>query len=91
MNRRKRRAVRGLRWLLAGIGIGTVTALLSAPYTGEEVRFVLGRGYRRAAKRIGRHTEDVRDGAKNVIEYARNIGGDFGKQGRKLLRRLRAA
>lgn len=83
--------MRGLRWLLAGIGIGTVTALLSAPYTGEEIRFALRRGYRRAVKRIGRHTEDLRDGAKNVIDHAQNMGEDVGKQGRKLLRRLRAA
>ena len=53
MNRRERK-LPGLGWLIAGIGIGAAAVLLSAPYTGEEVRFALGRGYRRAVKRIGR-------------------------------------
>jgi gas vesicle protein len=86
MNRRERK-LPGLGWLLAGIGIGAAAVLLSAPYTGEEVRFALGRGYRRAVKRIGRHTEDLRERAEDLIEHAQDFREDFGKEGRKLLRR----
>ena len=89
MNRRERR-LPGLSWLIAGIGIGAAAVLLSAPYTGEEVRFVLGRGYRRAVKRIGRRTEDLRERAEDLIEHTQNFREDFGKEGRKLLRRWRA-
>jgi hypothetical protein len=64
MNRREQRKLRGLGWLTAGIGIGTLAALLSAPYTGEEVRFGIRRGCRRAAKRIVRHTEGLREALK---------------------------
>jgi gas vesicle protein len=91
MNIREQRNLRSLGWLIAGIGIGTIAALLSAPYTGEEVRFALGRGYRRAAKRIGRRTEDVQERAKDLLENAQSFREDFGRQGRKLLRRWRAA
>jgi gas vesicle protein len=91
MNTRERRNLRGLGWLLAGIGIGTAAVLLSAPYTGEEVRFALGRGYRRAVKRIGRQTEDLRERAEDLLEHAQDFRKDFGKQGRKLLRHWRAA
>jgi len=89
MNRRERR-LPGLSWLIAGIGIGAAAVLLSAPYTGEEVRFVLGRGYRRAVKRIGRRTEDLRERAEDLIEHTQNFREDFDKEGRKLLRRWRA-
>ena len=91
MNRRDRRNLRGLGWLTAGIGIGTLAALLSAPYTGEEVRFALRRGYHRAAKRVGRHTEDLRERAEDLMEHAQHFGEDLGKHGKKLLRRYRAA
>ena len=91
MNSREQRKLRGLGWLIAGIGIGTAAALLSAPYTGEEVRFALVRGYRRSVKRIGRHTENLRERAENLIEDAQNFREDFGKQGRKLMRRWLAA
>ena len=91
MNRREQRKLRDLGWLTAGIGIGTLAVLLSAPYTGEEVRFALSRGYRRSVKRIGRHTEGLRERAEDLIEHAQTFGEDFGKQGRKLLRRWRAA
>ena len=91
MNRREQRKLRDLGWLMAGIGIGTAAVLLSAPYTGEEVRFVLARGYRRSVKRIGRQTENLRERAEDLIEQAQDFRGDFGKQGRKLLRRWRAA
>jgi gas vesicle protein len=91
MNRREQRKLQGLGWLIAGIGIGTAAALLSSPYTGEEVRFALARGYRRSVKRIGRHTEDLRERAEDLIEHAQIFREDFGKQRRKLLRRWRAA
>jgi gas vesicle protein len=91
MNRRERWNSHGLGWLIAGIGIGAMAALLWAPYTGEEVRFALGRGYRRSVKRIGRHTEDLRARAEDLLEHAQDLREDFGKEGRKLLRRWRAA
>jgi gas vesicle protein len=87
MTRRGRKRLRDFALLTAGVGIGSGVALLMAPYAGKEVRFALGRGYRRTAKRIGRQTEDLRERAKDVLEHAH----DFGKHSRKLLRRYRAA
>lgn len=91
MNRKERGNLRRFGWITAGIGIGTVAALLWAPYTGEEIRFALRRGYRRAVKRVGRQTEDFRERAEDLIEHAHDFREDFGKQSRRLLRRLRAA
>jgi gas vesicle protein len=83
--------MRSLGWLTAGIGIGAMAALLSAPYPGEKVRFALGRGYRKASKRIGRHAGDLRERAEDLMEHAQHFREDFGKEGRKLLRRWGAA
>ena len=91
MTIRERRNLRRFGWLTAGIGIGTLAALLSAPYTGEEIRFGLRRGYRRAVKRIGRETEGLRERAEDMIEHAQHFSEDFDKQRRKMLRRWRAA
>ncbi len=91
MNIRRRRKLRDLGWLLTGLGIGSAAALLWAPYTGEEVRFALNRGYRRAAKSIGRHTEDIRERAEDLIEHAQDFRESCGKHGKKLLRRYRTA
>jgi gas vesicle protein len=91
MNRRERRKLRDLGWLMAGLGIGSAAALLLAPHTGEELRFALGRGYRRTAKRVGRHAEELRERAEGLIEHAQDLRDDFGKHSRKLLRRYRAA
>ncbi len=91
MNNRESRNLRRFGWLTAGIGIGTLAALLSAPYTGEEVRFGLRRGYQRAVKRIGRQTEGLRERAEDLIDNAHHFRADFDKQRRKMLRRWRAA
>jgi gas vesicle protein len=94
MSRRERRKLRDFAWLAAGIGIGSAVSLLTAPYTGEEVRFALNRGYSRTAKRIGRHTEDLRERAEDLLKHAQDVGEraqDLGKHGWKLLRRFRAA
>jgi hypothetical protein len=65
--------------------------MLSAPYTGEEIRFGLRRGYRKAAKSIFRNTKDLRERAEDLVEHAHNFREDLGKRGKKLLRRYRAA
>ena len=94
MTRRGRRRLRDIVLLTTGIGMGTVAALLVAPYTGEEARFALRRGSRKVAKRIGRHTEDLRGRAEDLLEHAQDFrehAQGFGKKGWNLLRRYRAA
>ena len=73
--------VRDLALLFAGIGIGSVVALLLAPSSGEEVRHAIGRSYRKTVKNIGRHTEDLRDRAEDLLEHAH----DLRERGSKLL------
>jgi hypothetical protein len=68
--------------------------MLWAPYTGEDVRHAIGRGYRKAVKHAGRYSEDLRDRAENLVEQAKDLREsvhDIGKRGSRLLRRYRTA
>jgi gas vesicle protein len=59
-----KKRIRDTVFLSAGIGIGSGIALLLAPGSGEDMRYALGRGYRKTVKKIGRHTEDLRGRAE---------------------------
>jgi YtxH-like protein len=80
---------RDIAFLVAGVGIGAGVALLLAPSSGEDVRHAIGRGYRRTVKRIGRHTQDLRDRAEDLLEHAQDLrdhAHDLRARGAKLLR-----
>jgi hypothetical protein len=62
-----------LAFLIAGIGIGSAIALLLAPNSGEEIRHSIGRGYRKTVKKIGRHTDDLRERAEDLLEHAHHL------------------
>ena len=83
--RKSRRWRRDIAFLLMGIGIGGGIALLFAPATGEELRHTIRRRSRRAAKKIGRQTDNLRDRAGDLLEYA----NDFRKRGSSKLVELR--
>lgn len=64
---------RDIALLVAGIGIGSAIALLSAPSSGEALRHRLGREYRKAARKIGRHTDDLRDRADEMLDRSQDL------------------
>ena len=84
------RLARDLAILAAGVGIGSGVALLLTPSTGEEVRHAIGRRYRKTAKNIGRHTEDLRERAEDLLEHAHNLR-ELGSKVLHLSRERRAA
>lgn len=69
-NSRRRR---NIAFLVAGIGLGSGIAFLSARSSGEELRHTITREYRKASRKIGRHTEDFRDRAQQMLEHAQNL------------------
>ena len=80
---------REIACLIAGLGIGAGLALLLSPSTGEEVRYALHRGYRKAMKRLGRRGRDLRDRAEDLLEHAQDLrehAGDIRERGSRLLR-----
>jgi gas vesicle protein len=77
--REDRKWARDLAILAIGVGIGSGVALLLAPNCGEEMRHTIGRSCRRAAKSLGRHTEDLRDRAEDFLEHAHDLR-DFGSK-----------
>ena len=69
-----RRGRHHLAFLIAGIGIGSAVALLLAPNSGEEIRHSIGRSYRKAVKKIGRHSDDLRERADRLDARIRRLG-----------------
>jgi gas vesicle protein len=80
---KQRTASRDLAMLVVGIGIGSSIALLLAPYRGEDLRFGIKYVCRRVAKRVGRHTEELRDLAEDFLDHAQDVR----RRGSKLVRR----
>jgi gas vesicle protein len=70
----RKSGLRDLTILISGIGIGSCLALLLAPAAGEDIRYAISHGYRRAAKKIGRHTEEWRDRAEDLLDHAHDLG-----------------
>jgi gas vesicle protein len=58
-------------WLLAGIAIGAVAALLLAPSTGRDLRNAFGRGFRSTLLALNRKTQQLRRRGSNVIRFSR--------------------
>jgi gas vesicle protein len=77
--REDRRWARDLAILATGVGIGSGVALLLAPNSGEEIRHTIGRNCRKAAKSIGRHTEDLRERAEDFLDHAHDLR-EFGSK-----------
>ena len=73
MRKANRKWARDLTFLMTGMGIGTGIALLFAPTTGDDLRYAIGRNCHKAAKRIGRQTQDLRDRAEDIFEHAENL------------------
>lgn len=74
-----RKLARDIAFLVAGVGMGSVIALLLAPDTGAELRHNIGRSYRKTSKSIGRHTDGLRDRAEEVLEHAHDLR-EFGSR-----------
>jgi gas vesicle protein len=68
-----RKWARDVRFLITGVGIGAGLALLFAPRTGNDLRHEIGRNCRRAAKHVGRHTDEFRDRAEDLFEHAQHL------------------
>jgi gas vesicle protein len=82
---------RDIAFLLMGIGIGCGIALLLAPATGEELRHTIRRRSRRAAKALGRHTDNLRDRAGDLLEFANDVRKRGSSKVLELRRRAAAA
>jgi gas vesicle protein len=63
-----------IAFLLAGFGIGAVTALLLTPRSGRDVRRSIARGYRTTIEGITEKTRNLRDRGSNLLGFNRESG-----------------
>lgn len=61
-----------ITFLLIGLGVGALTALLLAPKSGKQMRRALRRKYEDTMETINEHAEDWMDRGSEVVESARD-------------------
>ncbi|HEY6181137.1 MAG TPA: YtxH domain-containing protein [Terriglobales bacterium] len=64
-------------FLLIGLGIGAVTALLLAPKTGKQLRKDIRRKYEDAKETVDDWTEDTRGAVEDLIERGTEIADEI--------------
>lgn len=72
-NHESHRMLRDIALLITGLGIGSGIALLLAPASGDEARYAIGRGCRKAIKHLGRHRDNLHDRAEGLVEYIHGL------------------
>jgi gas vesicle protein len=81
-------------FLLIGLGIGAVTALILAPKSGKHLRKDLKRGYDDARDTLQDWTEEAKDRVRDVKERVRDAaerGADLAEELRGKVEPLRKA
>ena len=81
-------------FLLIGIGLGTLAALILAPKTGKQFRRDLRRGYKDARETLQDWTEEAQDRARDAAEHVRGVaerGASFADDLRQRAEPLRSA
>ncbi len=64
-------------FLLIGLGIGAMTALLLAPKTGKQLRKDIRRKYEDAKETVDDWTDDAREAAEDLIERGTEIADEI--------------
>jgi len=94
MHRRELLRRRDIGLLVAGLGIGSGVILLLAPSNGKEIRYAIGRRWRKTRKNIRRQAQSLGDYAEDLMEQASHLqkrGQRLRERGFKLVRSFRAA
>ncbi len=60
-----------MAFVMVGMGIGAVLALLFTPRSGQELRSSIGRGYRRTVDGVTERTRDLRERGSNLLGFTR--------------------
>lgn len=83
-----------ITFLLIGLGVGAMTALMLAPKTGKQFRRDLQRGYDDARETLGDWADDARDVVRDAGDRAREVakkGADLADDLREKVEPLRRA
>ena len=76
-------------FLLIGMGIGAITALLLAPKTGKQLRKDIRRKYEDAKETVDDWTEDAREAAEDLIDRGSEIADEIRERVAPLAKAMR--
>jgi gas vesicle protein len=76
-------------FLLIGMGVGALTALLLAPKTGKQLRKDIRRKYEDAKETVDDWTDDAREAAEGVMERGSEIADEIREKVSPLTKAMR--
>lgn len=76
-------------FLLIGMGIGAITALLLAPKTGKQLRKDIRRKYEDAKGTVDDWTDDAREAAEDLIDRGSEIADEIRERVAPLAKAMR--
>jgi len=76
-------------FLLIGMGIGALTALLLAPKTGKQLRKDIRRKYEDAKETVDDWTDDAREAAEDLIDRGSEIADEIRERVAPLAKAMR--
>jgi gas vesicle protein len=76
-------------FLLIGVGIGALTALLLAPKTGKQLRKNIRRKYEDVKETVDDWTDDAREAAEDLIDRGSEIADEIRERVAPLTKAMR--
>jgi gas vesicle protein len=77
--------VQGLAWLLAGLGVGALVGILSAPKSGRETREDIAHGAREGTEYLRARTKQAAEQVGTLVDKGKEQVGEYVERGRSLM------
>lgn len=87
----KKSASTAIGFLLVGLGVGAITALLMAPKTGMQMRKAMRRRFEDARDQMGERMNDWRDRASEAWEHREEWAENAKSKVQPFMRRARSS
>jgi gas vesicle protein len=75
----------GLAWLLVGLGVGALVAILYAPKSGRETREDIARGAREGTEYLRTRSKQAAEQVSTLVDKGKEQVGEYVQRGRRLV------
>jgi len=75
----------GLAWLLVGLGVGALVAILYAPKSGRETREDIARGAREGTEYLRSRSKQAVEQVGTLVEKSKEQVGEYMERGRRVV------
>ncbi len=75
----------GLAWLLVGLGVGALVAILYTPKSGRETREDIARGAREGSEYLSTHAKRAAEHVGTLVDKGKEQVGEYVERGRSFV------